>query len=70
MATDDVKMLYQINQTADLPGVGTVWFYPDGVANIISQHRMVVQSGWNIEYSTKAYRQSGDLKDLKYDCVT
>ena len=60
----------RINQIADLPGVGTVWFYPDGVANIISQHRMVVHSGWDIEYSTKAYRKSGNIKDLKYDCVT
>ena len=31
---------------------------------------MVVNSGWYIEYSTKAYRQSGDIRDLKYNCVT
>ena len=60
----------RINQIADLPGVGTVWFYPNGVANILSQHRMVINSGWDIEYSTKAYRQSRDIRDLKYDCVT
>ena len=57
----------RINQIADLPGVGTVWFYPKGVANILSQHRMVVNSGWDVDYSTKLFRKSGDIKDLKYN---
>ena len=30
----------------------------------------MVNSGWDIEYNTKAYRQSGDVWDLKYNCVT
>ena len=42
----------RINQIADLPGVGTVWYYPDGVANILSQHKLVVDSNWKINYST------------------
>ena len=25
----------RINQTADLPGICTVWFYPNGMANIL-----------------------------------
>lgn len=60
----------RITQIADLPGVGTVWYYPEGVANILSQHRMVVNSGWDIEYSTKEYRKSRKVSTLKYDCVT
>ena len=60
----------RITQIADLPGVGTVWYYPEGVANILSQHRMVVNSGWDIEYSTKRFRKTKDLSSLKYDCVT
>ena len=28
----------RIDQIVDIPGVGTVWFYPNGVANILSQH--------------------------------
>ena len=40
------------------------------MANILSQHRMVVNSGWYVEYSTKPYRQSDNIWDLKYDCVT
>jgi hypothetical protein len=39
----------RIDMIADLPGVGTVWYYPSGVANILSQHRMVVNSGWDVE---------------------
>ena len=31
---------------------------------------MVVNSGWDVDYSTKLFRKSGDIKDLKYDCVT
>ncbi|OEU10337.1 hypothetical protein FRACYDRAFT_247347 [Fragilariopsis cylindrus CCMP1102] len=60
----------RITLIADLPGVGTVWYYPEGVANILSQHRMVVNSGWDIEYSTKRFRKTKDLSSLKYDCVT
>ena len=55
----------RINLIADLPGVGTVWYYPEGVANIISQHRMVVNSGWNINYSTNKFRLTGKTNDLK-----
>ena len=33
-----------INQIADLLGVGTVWFYLDGVANILSQNKLVIDS--------------------------
>ena len=50
--------------------MGTLWFYPNGMANILSQHRMVVHSGWDVDYSTKLYRKSGNIQDLKYDCVT
>jgi hypothetical protein len=60
----------RIDMIADLPGVGTVWYYPEGVANILSQHRMVVNSGWNIEYSTKKFRETKNISSLKYDCIT
>ena len=50
--------------------MGTVWFYPKGMANILSQNRMVVNSGWDVDYSTKSYRKSSNIQDLKYDCVT
>jgi hypothetical protein len=60
----------RITQIADLPGVGTVWYYPNGVANILSQHRMVVNSGWDIDYSTKEYRATKNISSLRYNCVT
>jgi hypothetical protein len=60
----------RINQIANLPGVGTAWYYPDGVANILSQHLMVVNSGWDIEYSSKLYRKTRGISSLKYNCIT
>jgi len=53
----------RIDMIADMPGVGTVWYYPSGVANILSQHRMVVNSGWDVEYSSKLYKQSLNVND-------
>ena len=47
-----------------------MWFYPNGMASILSQHRMVVYSGRDIEYSTKAYHKSGNIRALRHDCVT
>ena len=60
----------RIDMVADLPGVGTVWYYPAGVANILSQHRMVVNSGWDVEYSSKLYRTTLNVADLKFNCTT
>ena len=60
----------RINEIADLHGVGTVWFYRDGVANILSKYRMVVYSMWDICYSTRTYRRTGDVRDLSYNCTT
>jgi hypothetical protein len=60
----------RVNMIADLPGVGTVWYYPNGVANIVSQHRMVVNSGWDVEYSSTTYKKTQNVNDLAYKCVT
>jgi hypothetical protein len=60
----------RIDMIADLPGVGTVRYYPSGVTNILSQHRMVVNSEWDIEYSSKLYKKSLNVNDLKFNCTT
>ena len=60
----------RIDQIADLPGVGTVWYYPDGVANILSSHKLIVDSKWKMNYSTDRYYQTGDVNDLSYQCTT
>jgi hypothetical protein len=60
----------RIDMIADFPGVGTVWYYPSGVANVLSQHRMVVNSSWDVEYSSKLYRTTLNVNDLKFDCTT
>ena len=60
----------RIDQIADLPGVGTVWFYPDGVANILSMNKLIMGSGWDIDFSTRGYRRTNDVRDLAYKCET
>jgi hypothetical protein len=60
----------RIDMVADLPGVGTVWYYPSGVANILSQHRMVVNSNWDVEYNSKLYKNTLNINDLKFNCTT
>ena len=34
----------RIDHIADMAGVGTAWYYAEGVANILSQHRMATLS--------------------------
>ena len=45
-----------------------MWFYPDGVPNILLQHRMVLNSGWSLSYSSDRFYKTRDLMDLLYDC--
>ena len=47
-----------------------VWYYLNGVSNILSHHQVVISSGWDIKYSTNQYQKSKNIKDLRYDCVT
>ena len=60
----------KINQIADMPGVGTVWYYPEGAANILSGHRLVVNSGWSVKQDSDRYHQTGNTDDLSIRCVT
>ena len=47
-----------------------MWYYPEGVANILSQHRMITCSKWKINFSSDLFYKTGNVKDLTYDCVT
>ena len=60
----------KIDQIGDLPGVGTVWYYPDGVANILLHHKLITDSKCSIDHSSCRFEQSGDVQDLSIDCVT
>ena len=53
-----------------MKGVGAVWYYPDGVANILSQFRMIAHSKWRMTYDTAKYHKSGNIEDLCYDVIT
>ena len=60
----------RITQIADLPGVGTVWYYPEEAANILSQYRMFGNSGWDVQYNLKHYQRSRYVNDLAYKVET
>jgi len=60
----------RINQVGDLPGVGTVWYYPQGSANILSRYRMVTQSKWRVSYNSARYHETGNEGDLSEHVVT
>ena len=59
-----------IDKIANLPRVGIVWYYLDGVANILSSHKLIVDSKWKMNYSTDRYYQTGDVNNLSYQCTT
>ena len=59
-----------ITMIADLPGVGVVWYYPKGSANVLSQYRMITLSRWSVHYSTDRYKNTGNPTDLAYVCTT
>ena len=61
---------YKIDKIADMAEVGTVWFYTNGIINILSQHRMATLSKWNIDYITRNYKVLGDIDDLSYKVTT
>ena len=54
----------KINQVRDLLDVGVVWYFPDGVTNILSHFRMVILSGWDFNHSSAKFRETNDPKDL------
>ena len=59
-----------IDEVGDLKGVGTAWFYPNGVANTLSQFRMIAYSKWRMTYDTGRFHRSGDIANLFYDATT
>ena len=42
-----------VNNIGDLPGYGTVWFYEDGIANILSLNN--VKKKYRVTYDSNAY---------------
>ena len=41
-----------INNIECLAGVVAVWYYPEGIENIISQHRIAAFSRWRASHDT------------------
>jgi len=42
-----------VNKVGDLPGYGTVWFYEDSIANILSLNN--VKKKYRVTYDSAAY---------------
>jgi hypothetical protein len=40
-----------IDKVGDLPGVGAVWYHPEGIANVLSNAR-VLENGFEVDYSS------------------
>ena len=59
----------KINQIGDLPGVDTVWYYLDGVANILSHHKLIIDNKWSIDHISHKFEISGNIRDLSIDYV-
>ena len=59
-----------INEVGDMKGVGLVCHYPGGVANMLSQFRMIVYSKWRMTYDAVKFHRSGNIDDLNYDVTT
>ena len=46
-----------INEIGELPGVGTVWVYRNGIANILSFHKLQESNKFVIDYSSRPNKQ-------------
>ena len=67
---ENTSRVCRTNQISDLPGVGTVWFYPDGVANILSQNQLVVDRKEKNNCSTDQYYQTKNVLGLSCHYMT
>ena len=58
---------FTIDEVGDLKGVGSLCFFPNVVARILSQFRMMVCSKLRMNYDADEHHKSGNIDDLKYD---
>ena len=58
-----------IDKIGQIRGVGIVWYYLKGVANILSQFMMALHGVWDIEYSTKTFNKTGIIEDLCFNVM-
>lgn len=56
-----------VTQVSDVKGVGLVWHFPDGVANILSQFWMASIARWRITCDADLSHSTGRIKDLCCD---
>ena len=59
-----------ITQIGGMGVVGTVWHYPEGLANTVSQFRVATLSKLMISYDAAKYHKIGNTKHLCYEVTT
>ena len=57
-----------INEIGDLPGVGTVWVHREGIANILSFHKLQNDNQFKISYD--AHRNEVEQQDNYFKVQT
>ena len=57
-----------IDMVGDLPGVGTVWYHPKGIINILSHTYTVADNGFEVDYSSQPDENSD--RNLAYHIET
>ena len=55
-----------IDMVGDLPGVGTVWYHPKGIANIFSHTKTVADNGFEVDYLSRP--DENEKRDSAY-CI-
>ena len=53
-----------------MKSVGTIWYHPEGVVNILLQYIIAQYSRWSINYSTDKFLETRDVEDLYFNVVT
>ena len=46
-----------------------MWYYLDGVANILLHNKLITDSNQSIDHSSYKFEKSGDVRYLSMDCV-
>ena len=59
-----------INIIADIIGVGIVWFFDKGIANIVSQFWLAAYSKWHMSYNTNKFHHTRNGCNLYYEVTT
>ena len=61
---------YVVNQKGTLPGVGTVWYSPESVINVLSLKHMNAHTDYKVDYHGEDEKPHFLVRNLRSDVVT